>query len=69
MVGKPKWLGSPAPTRTLDVYRVRPGGDGVYYVMEHRGGRVEIYGRLVGMEALERAEGIAKEMNEKEAAA
>ena len=53
----------------LDVYRVRAGGEGVYYVMEHRDGRVEVYARLVGMMAQERAEKIAEDANRKERAA
>jgi len=45
------------------VYRVRMGTGGVWYVMEHMDGRVEVYARLVGLKAEERAEAIAENMN------
>jgi len=48
-------------------YRVRMGAGGVWYVMEHMGGRVEVYARLVGLKAQERAEAIAENMNRRRA--
>ena len=56
-------------TGNLDVYRVRMAPDGSWFVMEHRDGRVEVYARLVGMMARQRAEKIAEDANRKERAA
>lgn len=65
MVGKPRWLDTPS----VDVYRVVRQRDGSFHILEHRDGRVEIYARLVGALAEERAEAIARDMNRREAAA
>lgn len=51
--------------RVLDRYRVRPVED-MAFVMEHKDGQVEVYARLTGWGAKERAEKIAKDANEGE---